>query len=131
MTTTAPKWYNLLMSEQEEWIRQLTKFRLEHIEPYMEEDDAAERFRPDIYRRMGGLGLAGLCLPEEYGGSALGQKEQISALAEIAKSSVAYAVTLSVSTMVQKIIALHGQWGSKATIPPGVDLRERDSPPSV
>ena len=96
------------MSNNDEWIRQLTKFRLEHIEPYMEEDDAAERFRPDIFHRMGELGLAGLCLPEEYGGSGLGQRDQALALAEIAKSSVAYAVTLSVSTMVQKIIALRG-----------------------
>ena len=95
------------MSDRE-WLRQLTKFRLEHIEPLMEEDDAAERFRPEIYHQMGDLGLTGLCLPEEYGGSNLGQREQVQALAEIAKSSVSYAVTLSVSTMVQKIIAQRG-----------------------
>ena len=97
------------MSNQQEWIRQLSKFRLEHIEPHMEEDDANERFRTDIYRQMGELGLAGLSLPEEYGGSALGQKEQVQALREVAKSSVSYAVTLSVSSMVQKIIA---RWGN-------------------
>ena len=96
------------MSTNQEWVRQLTKFRLEHIEPYMEEDDAAERFRPEIFHKMGELGLAGLCLPEEYGGSALSQREQAGALAEIAKSSVSYAVTLSVSGMVQKILARRG-----------------------
>ena len=96
------------MSDEQEWLRQLTKFRLKHIEPYMEEDDATEHFRPEIYHRMGELGLAGLCLPEQYGGSGLGQRDQIRALGEIAKSSVSYAVTLSVSTMVQKIIALQG-----------------------
>ena len=101
------------MDDQKEWVRQLTKFRLKHIEPHMEEDDAAERFRPDIYHRMGELGLAGLCLPEEYGGSDLGQRDQALALAEIAKSSVAYAVTLSVSTMVQKIIAQKGDTEQK------------------
>jgi alkylation response protein AidB-like acyl-CoA dehydrogenase len=83
---------------------QLEKFRLDQIEPHVEHDDEKENFRMEIYHQIGELGFAGGPLPEEFGGSELCYEDFCVALAEIAKSSVSYAVTLSVSTMVQSII---------------------------
>lgn len=87
---------------------QLEKFRLAKIEPYAEEDDANENFRMEVFQELGALGFCGMTISEEYGGAGLGYSDACIALQEIAKSSVAYAVTVSVSTMVQGIIQRFG-----------------------
>ena len=92
---------------------QLEKFRLTKIEPTLESDDHDERFRLDIYQELGALGFAGITLPEEFGGMDLSVADQCVALAELAKSSVSYAVTLSVSMMVQSIINSFGTTAQK------------------
>ncbi|MDO9182532.1 MAG: acyl-CoA dehydrogenase family protein [Bacteriovorax sp.] len=83
---------------------QLEKFRLQKIEPHMEHDDESETFRMDIFSELGSLGFTGMTLPEEFGGMGLSYEDFSIALCEIAKSSVSYAVTISVSCMVQAII---------------------------
>ncbi len=92
---------------------QLEKFRQTKIEPTLESDDHDERFRMDIYNELGALGFAGITLPEEYGGMNLTVSDQCVALAELAKSSVSYSVTLSVSMMVQSIINSFGSSAQK------------------
>ncbi|MFA6236448.1 MAG: acyl-CoA dehydrogenase family protein [Bacteriovorax sp.] len=83
---------------------QLEKYRLQKIEPHMEHDDETENFRMDIFNELGSLGFCGMTLPEEFGGMGLSYEDFSIALTEIAKSSVSYAVTISVSSMVQAII---------------------------
>ncbi|MCR9205111.1 MAG: acyl-CoA dehydrogenase family protein [Halobacteriovoraceae bacterium] len=87
---------------------QLEKFRLAKIEPYCEEDDEKEVFRKEIFQELGQLGFCGMTIKEEFGGAGLGYLDFCVALQEIAKSSVSYAVTVSVSTMVQGIIEKFG-----------------------
>ena len=87
---------------------QLEKFRLAKIEPFAEEDDANEHFRMDVFRELGTLGFCGMTVDEQYGGAGLGYSDICIALQEIAKSSVSYSVTVSVSTMVQGIIQRFG-----------------------
>jgi alkylation response protein AidB-like acyl-CoA dehydrogenase len=89
---------------------QLEKFRIQKIEPHMEEDDESETFRMDIFNELGTLGFTGMTLPEEYGGMGLSYEDFSIALCELAKSSVSYAVTISVSCMVQAII---NEFGNK------------------
>ncbi|MBH48178.1 MAG: acyl-CoA dehydrogenase [Halobacteriovorax sp.] len=91
----------------------LERFRLEQIEPYAEDDDRDEKFRIEIYRALGALGFGGMTLPEEFGGAGMSYEDACSAFEEIAKSSVAYAVTLSVSTMVQSILNNFGNQKQK------------------
>lgn len=83
---------------------QLEKYRLQKIEPHMEHDDETETFRMDIFNELGALGFTGMTLPEEFGGLGLSYEDFSIALCEIAKSSVSYAVTISVSSMVQAIL---------------------------
>jgi alkylation response protein AidB-like acyl-CoA dehydrogenase len=87
---------------------QLEKFRLAKIEPFCEEDDEKEVFRKEIFQELGQLGFCGMTIKEEFGGAGLGYLDFCVALQEIAKSSVSYAVTVSVSTMVQGIIEKFG-----------------------
>lgn len=93
---------------QKEIIEGLKRFRLEKIEPLMEHDDFEGTFRMEIFNQLGELGFTGMTASEEYGGLNLPCQDYSYALEEIAKSSVAYAVTISVSSMVQTIINTFG-----------------------
>jgi acyl-CoA dehydrogenase len=89
------------------------KFRLNQIEPHMEADDHNSHFNMDIFHQLGEMGLTGVTLPEQYGGADLSYQDLCVVLEEIAKSSVSYAVTVSVSTMVQSILNLYGNEDQK------------------
>ncbi len=89
---------------QKEIQKVLERFRLEQIEPHAEHDDRDEKFRLEIYQSLGQLGFGGMTLPAQYGGAEMSYEDACVAYEELAKSSVAYAVTLSVSSMVQSII---------------------------
>lgn len=92
---------------------QLEKFRLAKIEPHMEHDDETEEFRMSVFKELGELGFCGMPLPEEFGGMGLTYEDFSIALTEISKSSVAYAVTISVSAMVQAILNEFGSTDQK------------------
>lgn len=96
---------------QKELIQNLKKYCKEAIEPHMEHDDADGKFRMEIYRGLGEYGVTGVTLPENYGGAGLAYSDYCLVLEEIAKTSVPYAVTISVSSMVQTII---NEFGSVA-----------------
>ncbi len=98
---------------QKEIQKVLERFRLQQIEPHAEHDDRDEKFRIEIYRALGELGFGGMTLPEEFGGAGMDYEDACVVYEEIAKSSVAYAVTLSVSNMVQSIINNFGSQKQK------------------
>ena len=99
---------------------QLEKFCLAKIEPHMEHDDEVEEFRMDIFTDLGNLGFCGMTIPETYGGAGLSYQDCAVALEEIAKYSVSYSVTVSVSTMVQAIINDFGTEAQKTTYLPAL-----------
>ena len=93
---------------QQELVSTLKKFRTNKIDPIMEHDDENEVFNMELYRELGALGFTGVTISEEYGGAGLSYVDYCYVLEEIAKSSVPYAVTISVSGMVQAIIQNSG-----------------------
>lgn len=93
---------------QTELLKTIAKFCQDQIEPTAEHDDREGIFKPEIYQGLGELGLCGITTSEQYGGLGLKYEDLCLALEELAKSSVAYAVTLSVSTMVQSILENFG-----------------------
>lgn len=93
---------------QQELINTVQKFRLDKIEPVAEHDDEKEHFRPELITQLGELGFCGITTEESHGGAGLGYEDFCWVLEEIAKSSVAYAVTVSVSSMVQSILQSFG-----------------------
>jgi butyryl-CoA dehydrogenase len=98
---------------QKELILNLKKFCQSSIDPLMEHDDSDGKFRMDIYRGLGEFGVTGVTLPEMYGGAGLTYLEYSLILEEIAKTSVPYAVTVSVSGMVQSILNEFGNEDQK------------------
>jgi alkylation response protein AidB-like acyl-CoA dehydrogenase len=98
---------------RQELTRNLAKWCEGHIDPHMEHDDAEGKFRMEIFQGLGAQGYTGITLPEEYGGAGLSYLDYVAVLEEIAKHSVAYAVTVSVSSMVQTILNEYGSAAQK------------------
>ena len=98
---------------QKELVSNLRKFCESSIEPHMEHDDHEGKFRMEIFRGLGEFGVTGVTLPEEYGGAGLTYLDYSLILEEIARTSVPYAVTVSVSGMVQSILQEFGNKDQK------------------
>jgi alkylation response protein AidB-like acyl-CoA dehydrogenase len=60
-------------------------FANKHIRPKMMEWDESQKFPVDLFKEMGKLGLMGVLVPTEYGGSGLGYFEYVTVISEIAK----------------------------------------------
>ena len=58
-----------LTEEQEAFAASVRAFAREQVEPGVLERDRAGRWDPDLWREVGAFGLAGLPIPEQYGGS--------------------------------------------------------------
>lgn len=91
----------------------LARWCQSHIEPHMEHDDAEGKFRMEIFRGLGEQGYTGITSAEAYGGAGLSYADYVAVLEELAKYSVAYAVTVSVSNMVQTILLNYGNDAQK------------------
>lgn len=60
-------------------------FAEKNIRPYVMTWDESQEFPIDLFREMGKLGLMGVLVPEQYGGSGLGYFEYMSVIIEISK----------------------------------------------
>lgn len=63
----------------------IRKFGKEHIYPQMMEWDEAQTFPVDVFKKLGELGLMGVLVPAEYGGSGLSYTEYVTAIIELGK----------------------------------------------
>lgn len=59
-------------------------FGEKHITPYREEWDEQQHFPIEVFKELGKLGLMGVLVPEEYGGSGFGYREYVTAISELA-----------------------------------------------
>jgi alkylation response protein AidB-like acyl-CoA dehydrogenase len=74
-------------------------FAKKELEPYACERDKNETFPLEVIRKMGELGLMGMMVPPEYGGSGAGTVSYSLALQEIAYACASTAVTMSVANL--------------------------------
>jgi alkylation response protein AidB-like acyl-CoA dehydrogenase len=73
-------------SENEKMIAQMVRdFGAKEMRPKMMEWDESQHFPVELFRKMGELGLMGVLVPEEYGGSGFGYHEYATAIAELSK----------------------------------------------
>ncbi|MFD2246261.1 acyl-CoA dehydrogenase family protein [Pontibacter ruber] len=60
-------------------------FGAKHIKPKMREWDESQEFPVEVFKQLGELGLMGVLVPTEYGGSGFGYLEYVTAIAELSK----------------------------------------------
>lgn len=63
----------------------IRKFGKEHILPQMMEWDEAQIFPVEVFKKLGELGLMGVLVPTEYGGSGFSYTEYVTAIIELSK----------------------------------------------
>src|SRR5689334_2364035 len=68
---------------------QVQRFSSEQVAPIAAELDKTDRFPRELWPRMGELGLHGITVEEEYGGSGLGYLEHVIAVEEVSRASAA------------------------------------------
>jgi alkylation response protein AidB-like acyl-CoA dehydrogenase len=77
---------NFTQTETQAQIAEMIRdFANKHIRPEMMEWDESQKFPVEVFRKLGELGLMGVLVPTEYGGSGLGYFEYITVVSEIAK----------------------------------------------
>ncbi len=77
---------NFQQSELTQQVAQTAKdFALQHIKPHLMGWDESQEFPLHIFKEMGKLGLMGVFVPEQYGGSGMGYFEYSVVIQEIAK----------------------------------------------
>lgn len=84
--TDLPAGYNFSTTDNQEMVRQMAKdFADKHIRPHVMEWDESQYFPVELFKKLGELGMMGVVVPEEYGGSGFGYFEYVTVIVEIAK----------------------------------------------
>ncbi len=63
----------------------IRSFSAKEIIPYINEWDDNQIFPVHVFKKLGELGLMGVLVPQEYGGSGFGYEEYVTAIEELAK----------------------------------------------
>lgn len=74
------------VTENQKMIAQMVQdFGAKEIKPFMMEWDESQEFPISLFKKLGELGLMGVLVPHEYGGSGFGYSEYVTAISELAK----------------------------------------------
>jgi alkylation response protein AidB-like acyl-CoA dehydrogenase len=109
-----------LLRDEERLIQQTARdFADREVAPQAEANSRAGRFPTELVQRAAELGFLGMLVPEEYGGSALGNFALVLVLEEINRACASTGVTVSVHNSL--VCNPLRQWGSE-------DLKRRYLP---
>jgi alkylation response protein AidB-like acyl-CoA dehydrogenase len=84
------------LTEQQKMIRDTVRdFARDQIRPHAEQWDEEESFPRELFHKLGELGIMGMNIPEEYGGSGLDYVSAALAVEEIARQDGSAALTVA------------------------------------
>jgi len=107
-----------LTEDQKMVVDMVRDFATNELQPIAAHLDEAGEFPLDNLRKMAELGLMGMNVPSEYGGSPMGAVALSLAVQEVARACASTAVTMSVTNMVGEAINAFGtEEQKKAFIP--------------
>lgn len=107
VTTTA--------EEREAIIGAVREFAETELAPYAAERDEKHLFPRESLNRAGELGLGGIYVDEEFGGSGLSRLDTVAIFEELAKGDPAVAAYISIHNMVVWMIDTYGDDSQRAT----------------
>ena len=83
-------------NENQRMIAQMIRdFGAKEITPFRKDWDDRSHFPLDVFKKLGELGLMGVLVPTEYGGSGFGYFEYVTAIAELAKLDPAVGLSMA------------------------------------
>jgi len=83
-------------NENQKMIREMIKdLGDKHIRPYFMDWDENQNFPKELFKKMGDLGLMGILVPTEYGGSGFGYNEYVTAITEMGKICGSIALSMA------------------------------------
>jgi len=99
-----------LAPEQKEIQGLAREFARQEIEPHAAEWDREHRFPREVFAKLAGLGLMGVCVPAEYGGAGADFLSYILVLEELSRADAGVGVTVAVHTSAVTLPLL--TWGT-------------------
>ncbi|MFS0674597.1 acyl-CoA dehydrogenase family protein [Ornithinibacillus sp. 179-J 7C1 HS] len=103
---------NFNFTEEQNMLRETVRsFVDKEIMPYIAEWDREGKFDQNIYNRLADLGLMGVCIPEEYGGSGMDYNALAIVCEELERGDTAFRTAVSVHTGLNSMTLL--QWGTE------------------
>jgi alkylation response protein AidB-like acyl-CoA dehydrogenase len=109
------------LSEEQVLLRKTVRdFAEAELAPYSREWDERQEFPREVFGKLGALGLAGVCWPEEYGGSGLSTLDWAIVMEELARVDAGVALSLA---------AHHGLCSAHINVAGSDELKRRFLPP--
>jgi glutaryl-CoA dehydrogenase (non-decarboxylating) len=103
---------NFNFTEEQNMLRDTVRsFVDKEIMPYIADWDREGQFDPNIYNKLANLGLMGVCIPEEYGGSGMDYNALAIVCEELERGDTAFRTAVSVHTGLNSMTLL--QWGNE------------------
>ena len=94
--------------EEQDVIATAREFAATRVRQRAREIDEQNRFPTDLVAEMGRLGLFGLHMPEEYGGTALGYKSYVLAIEQLCTASLTVGAIIAINALTQECLVRFG-----------------------
>jgi len=106
---------NFFLTEEQKMVQQMARdFSEKELKPRAAEVDSTRRLSLSVLKAMADLGMMGMNIPPEYGGSQSGVVSYSLAMTEIGKGCASTAVTMAVTNMVAEVIKAFGREEQRA-----------------
>jgi alkylation response protein AidB-like acyl-CoA dehydrogenase len=106
---------DFFLTEEQKMVQQMARdFAERELKPRAAEVDATRRLSLPVLKAMADLGMMGMNIPAEYGGSQAGVVSYSLAMTEIGKGCASTAVTMAVTNMVAEVIKAFGREEQRA-----------------
>lgn len=103
---------NFEFTEEQKMLRSTVRnFTDKEILPHISQWDREGKFDPEIIPKLAELGLMGVCIPEEYGGSGMDYNSLAIVCEELERGDTAFRTAVSVHTGLNSMTLL--QWGNE------------------
>ncbi|MET8558105.1 acyl-CoA dehydrogenase family protein [Streptomyces sp. NPDC004959] len=120
-TTHGTTTYDTLLSEDQRALVETTlDFAGDHLAPHALEWDREKHFPVDVLRKAAGLGLGGVYVREESGGSGLTRADGVLVFEALATGCPCVAAYLSIHNMVGWMVDTYGDEAQRARYLPGL-----------